>query len=355
VASKSEPSAMPLSALQGTPQQDANSFQTIRIGSLFSSSYVESYAEAWKALLPNAGKMALPVLYLQRHTLELLVKDLLLGALETRSELHALDDLFGTATSAGPPDPDDLEKAHTTHAFGELFPRLERNLAALGRPPLPEAFTKARKLLTDVDEDRPDRLRYETVFSRKQRTTERSFPTGHGGKPQKLAPCEEVGSLLNEILLSRSESLSALVEHTSPPTCELSEFYTSAWESLQEAEAAVVHCLGPLTEATRDGGINWQEASSEGLNLQEHEILKRIESRDVAPVCHETWFRERLLTILVLKNSRGEISWHDSGFFLAARRPNGTLTAGVWPSDCQSNLIYEIQEAYKRTGNDASR
>ena len=350
MASKSEPRAMPLSTLQGAPQQGSNSFQSIRIGALFGPSYIESYAEAWKGLLPNARKLALPVLYLQRHTLELLVKELLLGALETRSELHALDDLFGTATSAGPPDPDDLEKAHTTHAFGELFPCLERNLAALGRRPLPEPFTKARKLLTDVDEDRPDRLRYETMFSRKQRTTQRSFPTGHAGKPQKLAPCDEVGSLLDEILLARSESLSAFVKHTSPPTRELSGFYTSTWESSQEAEGAVVHCLSPITAATRGGSISWEEVSSDTLNLQEHAVLRRIEPHAVAPVCLETRFRERLLTLVVLKDSRGEISWRDSGFFLAARRPNGTLTAGVWPSECQSNLIYEIQEASKRTG-----
>lgn len=342
-----ESKALSDGALKSAPSQETNTDKGIRLGSLFGPSYLESYSEAWKGLLPNARKLALPILYLQRHTLELLVKDLLLGALATRSELHALDDLFGTNDGAGPAEPDDFKKAHTTHSFGELFPCLERNLEALRRPSIPEAFTKARQLFTDVDEDRPDRLRYETMFIRKQLTTQRSFPTGHGDGPTKFAPCDQVGSLLDEILLARKESLSAFVDHSTPPTTELAKFYTATWKSYQESEAEALHRLSPLTSGTRDGDIDWKEVPSDGLNIQEHPDLKRA-TPSVADMCLETRFRDRILTIVILKDSNGRISWRDSGFFLAARRPNGTLTAGVWVSECQSNLVYEIQEFFRR-------
>lgn len=317
----------------------------VRLGSLFGPSYIESYAEAWKTLLPNTRKLALPVFYLQRHTFELLVKELLLGALQTRSELHALDDLFGTAESAGPAEPDDYEKAHTTHSFSELFPCLERSLTALRRPSLPEAFAAARRLFTEVDEDRPDRLRYETVFNRKQRMAQPSFPNELAGKRQKLAPCDQVGSLLKEILLARQASLSPFSHHATPPTTELAKFYTAAWESSQESEAEVLHRLGSLTAATRDGCVKWA-VSSGGLNIQEHPDLKSITSA-VFDGHLEARFRDRLLTIVMLKNSTGEVS--DS--FLAARRPNGTLTSGIWISNYELDLISEIREALNRAGN----
>ena len=333
--------------MASAPPQDEDFNKDIRLGSLFGPQYIESYAESWKALLPNARKVALPILYLQRHTFELLVKELLIGALATRSALYALDELFGTVTRAGPTERDDLEKAHSTHSFSDLFPRLERNLVALGRPRLPTEFGQARVLLTDVDEDRPDRLRYETVFIRKTRTTQRSFPTGFGGVPKKIAPCHKVGSLLEDILLARSESLSAFVNDTAAPATELVEFYTAVWEYHRESEADVLSRLSPITEATRDGSVKWEEFSSASLKISEHQDLKTVASH-VADVCLQTTFLDRLLTIVILKDARGEISWRDSEFFLAARRPNGTLTAGIWIGECQSNLVYEIQEAFSR-------
>jgi hypothetical protein len=327
--------------------------EPIPIGGVFGLSYVDSYSEAWKALLPDARNFALPILYLQRHTFELLVKELLVGALKARSEFQILDDLFGTLSSAGPLNPDDFEKAHSSHSFRELLPCLGRNLAALARPPLPAQFDQAAKLFTAVDEDQPDRLRYQTMFSRKQRTTQRSFPLGLGGEPRKLAPCHEVGALLEQILLARSASLSALISHEEPPGTELSLFYTAALDCYQESERTVAYRIEEVATSTRDGTTEWTEADASSLDVTEHEILKRF-GRELAPVCLESSFRERRLTIVILLGAGGKISWRDSGFFLAARRPNGTLTSGVWASETQSNLIYEIQEAFKRRFDVAS-
>lgn len=320
----------------------------IRLGSLFGPSYIDSYAQAWKELLPNASKLALPILYLQRHTFELLVKELLAGTLWVRSELQTLDDIFGTAESSGPVEPEDFRLAHGTHSFGELFPCLEKNLAALGRPSLPEPFHRARKLFFDVDEDQPDRLRYETVHARKKRTTQRSFFTGLEDVPPKYAPCHDVGPLLDEILLARSLALSAVVDKKNlPPTTILVEFYTAAWESEQEWAVEALSHLNPLTAATRDGSIKWSFVESTRLNLKEHSSLKDVTS-DLANICLETHVDGRTLTIVVFKDKNGGFTWGGSAYFFAARRPNDTLTSGISPDECQSNLIYEIQEAFKR-------
>lgn len=329
------------------PSPPTDSGKGSRLGGLFGPSYTDSYAAAWRKLLPATRELALPIVYLQRHTFELLVKELLQGALATRSELYQLDELFGTASSAGPTSPDDFITAHTTHWFSELFPPLEKNLAALGWPALPEQFANVRTLLDNVDEGRPDRLRYETMFSRRKRTTERSFPAWVRDCEVNYAPCDELASLLDEVVEARSQSLKAFVDHTDPPTTDLGKFYTQVWESQREAVYEANASVGRVVGATRDGTIQWVPVSSRVLTIAEHPDLKDC-AGDLWDECLEARVRDRLLTITILKDSKGQFSWRDSGFYLATRRPNGTLTLGVWPDECQSSLIYEVQEAFKR-------
>jgi hypothetical protein len=337
----------PLNGAPLRPLLPKDSGKGIRLGGFFGPSYTECYTAAWKKLLPTTRGLALPIVYLQRHTFELLVKGLLQGALATRAELYQLDELFGTALSAGPTSPDDFITVHTTHSFGELFPPLEKNMAALGWPALPEQFAKVRQLLDGVDEGRPDRLRYETMFSRRKRRTERSFPAWVRDGEPKYAPCDKLASLLNEIVEARSQSLKAFVDNTDPPTTELGQFYTHIWESQREAEYDANASVGAVVGATRDGTIQWVPVSSQVLNVAEHPNLKDC-AGDLLDECLEARFRDRVLTIAILKAANGQFSWRDSGFYLATRRPNGTLTSGVWPDECQSSLIYEIQEAFKR-------
>jgi hypothetical protein len=68
--------------------------------------------------------------------------------------------------------------------------------------------------------------------------------------------------------------------------------------------------------------------------------------------CLEADFHSRRLTILVLKeviqvSSTGGDRLEDA-FFVAARRPNGTLTAGLWPDENQSSLMHEVRQALQR-------
>ena len=79
-------------------------------------------------------------------------------------------------------------------------------------------------------------------------------------------------------------------------------------------------------------------------------------AKDVGAVL-ETTFDGRLLTLVVLKGavqvSGSGGSRQENGYFLAARRPNGTLTAGLWPDDHRSSLVNETIRAFRRdTGLD---
>ncbi len=191
---------------------------------------------AWWRLMPNSERLALPILYLQRHAFELLVKGILKSAIYERSALHNLDEMFGTASGPGPASPKDLELAHKTHEFKELLPRVKANLGALGRS-LPPEFDELEKLFFDVDEDRPDRLRYETVSSKKG--PERSFSTVLDKGARKYAPCAEVAQLLTEILKAKQLALNTFVEDGPPPESVLGRFFFAGYEAHRETEAAV--------------------------------------------------------------------------------------------------------------------
>jgi hypothetical protein len=321
--------------------------ERILLGGFFES-YEDAYAEAWWRLMPNREGLALPILYLQRHTFELLVKGILESSIAERSTLHDLDELFGTASGPGPANPTDLELAHTSHKFKELFPRLKANLSALGRS-LPSEFAELEKLFCEVDEDRPDRLRYATLFSKKR--SDRSFPTVFDKRPRKYAPCSEVAEPLTRILEAKRLALKAVVESEPPPESALGRFFLREYEACEEVEAAVRARLGPIATATRDGDIHWIEVPTSCLRLDDHPALKDM-AKEVHKNCLETEFRNRRLNILVFEEAisvRGTSGDRlENAFFLAARRPNGTLTAGLWPDDSQSNLMHEVRQAYRR-------
>jgi len=321
--------------------------ERILLGGLFES-YEDAYAEAWWRLMPNREGLALPILYLQRHTFELLVKGILESAIAERSTLHELDELFGTAAGPGPANPTDLDLARATHKFRELFPRLEANLGALGRS-IPSEFAELEQLFHEVDEDRPDRLRYATLFSKKR--SDRSFPTAFDKRPRKYAPCAEVAELLAKILEAKHLALKAVVEDELPPESVLGRFFFAEYEASEEVEATVRTRLGAVAAATRDGDIHWVEVPSSCLRLEDHAVLKDM-VKAVDKNCLEADFHSRRLTILVLKeviqvSSTGGDRLEDA-FFVAARRPNGTLTAGLWPDENQSSLMHEVRQALQR-------
>lgn len=323
--------------------------ERIPLGGLFES-YEESYANAWRALMPDARKMALPILYLQRHTFELLVKSTLKGAIAERSTLNDLDELFGTTSGPGPEAPTDFELVHTTHAFSSLFPRLEANLAALGRGPLPDEFLKLRQLFFEVDEDRPDRLRFETLFSRKKGTTTRSFPHAWGGEQRKAAPCQEVADLLETVLAAQKSTIDHFVHESPPPDSLIGRFFVDDYEGYLACEGEVQARLSPITRASREGQLHWNEVQPADIRIEPPHSLERLAKDVNGGLCAN--FEGRPLVLIWLKGvvlvSGTKGKHHEDAFFLAAQRSNGTITAGVWPSDYQSNLANEAIRSFRR-------
>lgn len=338
----------PQEAAVPTPETKA-SRKPIPLGSIFDS-YQESYAEAWRQLMPRCRAMAMPILYLQRHSFELLVKDLLRSAIYERSTLHDLDEMFGTALGPGPANPSDFALAHTTHMFRELFPRLIANRDALRRTPLPPEFIHLHDLFVEVDDDRPDRLRYETLFNRNKGTTNRSFPRDFDEGPRKYAPCEEVAEVLEKILACKAGALDAIVQGKPAPESVLGRFFYEEYEASDDVDAEVWSRLRPILKATEDGAIRWTAAHQVVLQIDDHPELKDM--RDAAKACVEARFQERLFTLIVFRDttriSGGGRVRHENGFFLAVRRPNATLTPGIWLEGYQTEMAHRVLEAYKR-------
>lgn len=322
----------------------------IRLGSIWVS-YVESYYEASKKLQPATPRLAYPILYLQRHTFELLTKEILSALLEIREQRDDLDILFGSLEGTGAVDPADVDVANSTHRFSDIFPCLERNLAVLGLPALPRPFHECRKAFDDVDDERPDRLRFETLFNKKHRTSQRSFPHDLDDKAT-YAPCDAIGSVLDQIVVARERQLENTVSTPHVPAGnELDNFYWKFWQACDDAEHDIVAALAPLVEATRKGELVWKWTSDPSLRVQEHPELKGLATTMFVQYL-EANFRSRTFVLVVLRDlitvRSGSGTRNENGFYLAGRRVNGTLTTGVWPDHSQSNLLYEIQESFKK-------
>lgn len=145
-------------SVQPPPSPPASDIK-IRLDGFFRLTYSDAYTAAWQALLPRAKELAIPILYLQRHALELRIKDLIRSCLAIRDEMHLGHEVFGL------PEPSALQteaRVTTGHKFEKLFNCLVRNLEILNLPPLPEEYQRARELLEVVEDGDETRLRYDT-------------------------------------------------------------------------------------------------------------------------------------------------------------------------------------------------
>jgi hypothetical protein len=122
---------------------------------LFSKQYLELAERGLKDHgAGGAADVVLSVVYVQRHCLELIVKDLMLACFHI-SELQAF---------AGEP-PGNLKPPGWGHEFESLVPSLEKTLAAVGytsAPEVPPLAALAQKYF-DLERGSPERFRYATV------------------------------------------------------------------------------------------------------------------------------------------------------------------------------------------------
>jgi hypothetical protein len=315
----------------------------IRLGG-FLTSYPGSYAAAWRRLLPGTPQLALPTLYLQRHTFELLLKQILLGALATMRQRQVMDDLFGTLLSAGPVSPEDYDAAYTSHDLQELSTLVEKHLRALQVAGLPQVFHRIRALLHEVERGRPERLRYEVLFSRKSRRVTTSFDYGIFESEATYAPIDEVAALLEEIF----EGQAAAPGTREGPVGAVRAFFDAIVDAEESAYEDVRSELHKLEADTRSGKIEWRVTDTPALNVDEHPSLS-----DAVRLLRQRYlvglYQSRQLALVILKEtatvSGSEGARREDEFFLAALRPNGTLTDGIFPDSYQSNLRGAIGSA----------
>lgn len=70
---------------------------------LFAPDYMDLYYESWRHLEPQAKRLGVPILYLQRHTLELALKAVLGTALESKKNWQLAHDVFASGVGAHAP------------------------------------------------------------------------------------------------------------------------------------------------------------------------------------------------------------------------------------------------------------
>lgn len=154
-----------------------------RIGGRWSGlHYATSYAQAARMLFDAAdnqrkvAKIAVPCLFLLRHSLELALKDLA-GMLDhVEQEGAALQQARGeriTFTRLPEPDRNSLMQ---THDLGALFKLLERGLKKATRPTMPKAWKGLVKAFIELERSIPERFRYSMVLPPKRQRSRKEKP-----------------------------------------------------------------------------------------------------------------------------------------------------------------------------------
>jgi hypothetical protein len=302
--------------------------------------------------MPPTQELAGPLLYLQRHTFELLVKEVLRGLLEIREQMHALDELLGE-DGPGPADQSDIDKAYSTHKLDDLLSRLISNLRALKLPSLPAEFEEAKRLFFGVDKDEPDRLRYDVQFKGKPKTIVRSFPRKGSLVPTTRAPCNDVATLLSAIMGARTRQFeNHLKGREVAEASALDLFYDRYMDACRYSEYEIECRLKEFVCATKSADISWRELRLAPSEIARHRVLEgRAEYFDEDFLESEYAGRRLILGVSNKIVPRGMVMLDDY-FYLATQRADGSFSQGVWFCGYQSELAREVFGALKGTSED---
>jgi len=175
-------------------------------GNVFSIDYMTAYAAAWQHLAERAKELTIPLLYTQRHSLELILKGVLRTLLAVRYQLQLGHEMFGWPLAPKLNDQqdwdDDWERSHREHKFELLFGVINKNRELLELPPLPADFRAAAALFDELDPDGDGaRFRYPVVWDKQIRARVSSFPR-HFGEPEekpRIAQLKELSAVLARV------------------------------------------------------------------------------------------------------------------------------------------------------------
>lgn len=168
-----------------------NEHPKVRVGGLFHQpDYLVAYHKATRHLMQvgQIDELVMPIMYLQRHTLELLLKTLRDGAEEAIHATQQIQDAKGL-----PVVPYLTTKNRKNHRLGELLTEAEAALSALGWPVPVPGLRELVALCQFAEGDDETRWRYATG-----KKGQRSFPVGLS-KPRVELPVFEIQDRLNQI------------------------------------------------------------------------------------------------------------------------------------------------------------
>jgi hypothetical protein len=307
--------------------------------------YTLAYAAAWQTLLPRAKELAIPILYLQRHSLELVLKDALLCLVSLRQELTLLGAIFGTVVKDGVADKV-TEKAHWKlahdgHRLAPLLAAVDYNLALLAWPGLPDDFRKAIVLFEALEREQASRLRYRTVPA----------------KPKTLMQVESFEGRMNTPIIADLGETTRLMQ------CIVSDHYLfmdgeatlpSFMQALIDASASVRHDflsrLDALESATRRDEVVWKLAEIPPLDINDFDEEDRERAYPKYLTASHAGRRYAIVQIrdgVEAESADGTLT-RENAFYLAGQLDNGRLTRAVWPRWYESNLVPAACDSLRR-------
>jgi hypothetical protein len=304
----------------------------IRLGGIFSPGYEATYRAAWQALMHRARELAIPILYLQRHSLELTVKDTIRMLLDIRAEMRLGYDVFDIDASEKARDMADWNKdwnlVHRKHEFDPLFECLAKNLTLLELPAIPPDFHQAKDLIHLLDPGDGSLFRYDTVG----KTRSRSFDRHPDGDP-KVARLSDLARHLDAIANEHSR----VSERGEGPVSFLDEIYQYSMGVNLNVEWAV----RGMEKKTRDGEIVWsvEPTARVGSNTDLDSTLKLL------PLCLAADVEGQRFVMVQLEGT------NPYAYFLARER-QGELSRALWLMEYHTNIYFAVKDSLEAKGVD---
>jgi hypothetical protein len=316
-------------------------------GNVFSIDYTTAYAAAWQHLAGRANELAIPLLYTQRHSFELILKGVLRTLLGVRYQMQLGHDIFGWPLAAKLNDQrdwnKDWERSHREHKFGVLFEVIDKNRDLLDLPPLPADFHAARAFFDELDPDGDGaRFRYPVVWDKQIEARVSSFPR-HIGLAEEKPRIAQLKDLC--VVLARLASEYCRAPDETDDVHGEVRFHQALVEMGNAAHCEFANNMRALEKATEAGQLRWARARTPPLNVEKHpdftdpERVGRLCPEYVALDCEG----RRLVIVMIgddVETYGGGKAGRENAFLLTRQRiEDGTLGDLIMPQAYQSNLI----------------
>jgi len=230
----------------GTKASERKEAGNVLIGGIWSQPYYAgSYLQAAKALVEKAHGsrqlelVAVPILYLQRHTLELVLKDLLHLMFELYDNDKYVERVTSVAPRVQPPPKNELDRSQGSHDLAALASDVRRTHAryCAGGYDLRPISPKLDALVAEfaaLEKNDPTRLRYSTVKVEDKTASKQASRK----RPKVLARSFD-SEVMIEVVRLQADLESLMEELQRPEDSLFFDLYVEArpqWEQIRDLE-----------------------------------------------------------------------------------------------------------------------